>query len=89
MTTPNPTKPADIAALLADGRPVICCPCGFFAISNSAVDNQYALEEHRCPNAPVSAGTAEPWYAYVFSFWGLLGLALILSCVAALSGVKL
>lgn len=94
MTTPEYTpssiaKSADMANLLADGRPLIYCPCGFLAISNSAVDNQCALEEHRCPNAPVQVGGAEPWYAYVFSFWGFVALMVIVALIAALAGVDL
>ena len=62
----------DIESALADGRPVIRCGCGFFAISEDQSLNVEALNMHACPNAyeEVETEGESRWYHHVFSFWG-------------------
>jgi len=86
MTDP---KSFDDSALLADGRPVIRCGCGFLAVSDDQQDNQWAYTDHvarSCPLAPVRpvVHTRQPWYGPLFSIWGLLIVFTI--CYAILAG---
>ncbi len=83
--TTEPHIGTDLAALLADGRPFLRCACGFLAVSNSATDNESALSEHPCPNGSVAPGGVEAvetsWLGHVFSFWGLVLVAMLVYAV--------
>lgn len=88
----NDTAPNE-AALLADGRPVIRCGCGFLAVSDDQQDNQWAYTDHvnsACPNAPARpvVEKREPWYGPVISFWGFFIIFIICSAILAGMGVK-
>jgi hypothetical protein len=59
----------------SDVQSRISCPCGFEVVGFDEDNNRFAFQNHPCPNRPVEE--PEPWYGYVFSFWGFVILAII------------
>lgn len=64
--------------------PSITCSCGFVVKGRDEARNQYALEEHDCPNEQLAE---EQWYHYVFSFWTLAIVVAIGYVILRLAGV--
>lgn len=88
--TDTPTAADPTAALIADGRPFIRCPCGFIAISSNPDANREALEEHDCPQVPVEPPRpprARYWYDFLSTFWGFAIVLTVAWAVLAALGV--
>jgi hypothetical protein len=61
------------------------CGCGFTIKTSDGEAGEYTFARHNCPNTP--AADPEPWYSYIFGFWGWCIVATIGCMVLAITGV--
>ena len=67
----NEAPPAIIPVTsVVGGMPYVSCPCGFMTAGPDQESNLCAYQDHDCSESG-------PWYSHLFSFWGVMTLAIL------------